>query len=161
MKTFLTAFDSPWWDEFQVDFGFPNPMWPCFHLLYTSISRLSLVRSSFIIHEVLLAVCAWPVHIEMDHSGACRRWSLKINQFSWTHFSSRTISRRILLSRSLKRPNSALCGGCDPTFWKKGFLPSHDKGSPCCPWLAHHPMLVCMYKVQHSVFQCQLLGHLH
>jgi len=69
---------------------------------------LRFVRMFLSIHVGLLLPFLDFLLVVIDYSSTWRRWSLKINQLSWTHLFSRAVSHGILPSRSLNRSKCAV-----------------------------------------------------
>lgn len=85
-----------------------HPMsWHWFHFLCIYCLHSSNDRSSLIVHRPL---SPWPDSFLtwMQHSQDSRKWSLNINQLSWTSFSCRPHSHGILPRSFLKRLKLAL-----------------------------------------------------
>lgn len=99
------AFLTPYLHTHTAPLYFSQITCPCCWLLYVSFLCLSFVRSYW-----STSACS-PVCL-----GGGDTW--KINKLAWTSILFRTICHRILPSRFLNRPKTALVRsrGCDPAF---------------------------------------------
>lgn len=113
--TALASFNSRWVLTILISFILTvttslyssQVSWHWFHFLCISFLHSNNDGSSLIIHRPL---SPWPDFFltGMQHSWNWRKWSLNINQLSWTSVSCKHHSHGILPRRSLKRLKLAL-----------------------------------------------------
>lgn len=124
-------------------FGFANPIpacsmllyssWitcPCIYLPHASFLCWSFGRSSLFSHTHLLPPSFDFLHIGMNRSRVWR-WSLASNQISWSPLLSKSVLRKSLPSRPLKKPRSALLSfhSSASVVWATSVIPV--RSPPC------------------------------
>lgn len=81
---------------------------PCHFSAASSLSYLSFIRGSLFIHAGFLLLLCDFLLVRVAKTWAWWRWSLKINQLSWTSLPSGIIFHGIFPSRCLKSTKSEL-----------------------------------------------------
>lgn len=122
----------------------------------SQVTRLSSVRTSFLIHARLQLPLLDFLLIRMDHSWAWRRWFLYNNQLSHIPLPFRGISLGIFPRRSLKSQRLL--------SWTQGlrpyFEPSSDPEAVLNVHIPNPSFLHCKYQVQQSTSSCCLFDYL-